>query len=395
MLLLLACSAPSGKPPAVDSGETAETGAPDSDTDAPDSTETGETAETGDTAGPCDAQPDPDRDVSRDALLARLEAQGCLADADEDLLVAEVDSFFATETVWCDAVWRISSGDGHWFTGEAERVREHASVPDVTRGPDGAHWLVANDLTPGRFAEVLREDPARFWRQGFVGVGGLGLWREGESGFEEEALDLALPSPKIVVDPDLSWDGSRGRLATFAAVWPTMDGFDPGTADLPHQFYRAESADLATWEPPEVVVEHGIGDGGMDPTILDVEGGEILFIGSNELPMMGWSAPGGLYPEVGTLADVLTEVIVGSPDGIADPDGGYRLYVWDPMAEQVGLLTSPDGVTWTPEGLVVDPALGVTTNPSILHDSDGTWWLYFTQKDGACVDSVEGHDSGG
>ena len=388
MLLLLGCAGPgnsASKP--VDTAETADPG----DTATESASDTHESAPDSDTgtAGPCEGEPDPERDTSLEGLLGRLEAQGCLADADEDLLVAEIDTFFAKETVWCDAVWRVSSADGLWFEGEPERVHEHGSVPDVTVGPDGAHWLVVNDLTPGKFAEVLREDPARFWRQGYIGIGGIGLWREGESGFEEEDLDMSLPVPEIVVDPDLSWDGSRARLATFAAVWPSMDGFDPGAADLPHTFYRAEGESLTAFDPPVAVVEHGIGDGGMDPTILDVEGGEILFIGSNKLPLLGWSAPGGVYPELGTPADIEGGMLVGAPDAAVDDDG-YRLYVWDPAVDQVGLLTSTDGSDWTPVGLVVDPAIGVTQNPSVVRDPDGTWWLYYAQKDAACVEAVEG-----
>ena len=96
-----------------------------------------------------------------------------------------------------------------------------------------------------------------------------------------------------------------------------------------------------------------------------------------------------MYPELGTPADIEGGMLVGAPDAAVDDDG-YRLYVWDPAVDQVGLLTSTDGSDWTPVGLVVDPAIGVTQNPSVVRDPDGTWWLYYAQKDAACVEAVEG-----
>ncbi len=371
MLILLACAAPS---PADTAPEAATDTDTDTDTDI-------------DTDSPCDdTVATTGRPTEFGALIARLEEQGCLDDPDEDALVAYIDDFYAAEDIWCDAVWRLTSTDGVTFTGTPELVREHASVPDV-RIEGGDHILVFNELTPGIFAQTLRDDPARFWRQGLIGVGGLGIARDSGEGFMDEAIDLHLPELRLLIDPDLS-AGPLPRLVNFQIDADTLDGttWDPALSTPPHSFYRATSTSVSEFPAPTLVAQSGTGSGGFDPTVLDLPDGEILYVGAFDAPLLGWTAPGGVYPAVGTLPDVVTELGAAAPDVVVDPAGGYRLYAYDPRSGNVYLATSDDGQTWAPVGPITDASVGPVSNPSVARDETGVWWLYYTQRLDSCLE---------
>lgn len=373
-----------------------DTGAPD-DTAGPDDTDTA--ADTGahdDTAGPddtadptdaCGGLPDPGRPMDLRALLVRLEAQGCLPAEDRSALGAFVDAFFEAERVWCDAVWRVPSDDGFRFDGTPELVRAHASVPDVAIDPAGAHHVLFNDLQPGLFAALLADSPGTFWERGLAGIGGLGLVVDAGEGFREAPLDLALAGLALVVDPDVAVlpDGAW-RVATFQVPVTELDGstWDPFRSPRPHDFHRAVGPGLTSLPTAPLVLASEAGAlGGADPTVLDVPGGEILFVGDVAAPIVGWSAPHGRYGAPDAAPDVVTDLRGLAPDAIPDPGGGYRLY-YKPVADlELRVATSADGRAWADRG-VVSQELGEVSNPSIAVDPDGRWWLYYNQRDPDC-----------
>ena len=136
-------------------------------------------------------------------MMGRLSTQRCLVDEDIDAVAGWMESFEAVG-ITCDMVMRTHSPDGISSWSTPERVREHASVPDVFITGTGDHVLLYNDVTPGLLEETLRADPARLWRQGLLGLGGMGMAIDEGAGFVEvDTLDLHLPTPSLVVDPDL------------------------------------------------------------------------------------------------------------------------------------------------------------------------------------------------
>lgn len=178
-----------------------------------DSAHTGETAE-----NTCSEPAAPERDLSFTAILDRLGTQECLAEEDIVLVEAVLAAGYERGTLHCDAVYRLSSVDGLTFSGTPERVLSHASVPDVVVTDTGEHVLVYNDVTPYKLTEILRTDPARLWRQGLLGYGGVGMstgLATGPDFTEVLDLDLHLPLPQEAVDPDL---GRRGD-GTWRLAW--------------------------------------------------------------------------------------------------------------------------------------------------------------------------------
>jgi hypothetical protein len=385
---------PEGAPP---DAEIEDTSVPD--TAGPDDTgatveDTGP-ADTGSTSeiAPCEGPDDPERPMGFRDLLARLEVDGCLSDADQAAAVAFVDGFFDTQDVWCDAVYRLSSTDGLFFTGTPELVREHASVADVAVTAEGAHVLVYNDLRPGLFAETLRDDPARFWRQGLIGVGGVGMSIDRGEGFTEAGVDLHLPGLALVVDPDLSVRPAGDyRLVTFRVPAAELDGeqWDPLQTAPPHDYYRAVSPVFGMFFPAAHVLAATTGyAGGADPTVLDVEGGEVLFLGDSTRPLVGWTAPNGQYGVPETPPDVYAPIPASAPNAVVAPDGSYRLYYVDNRSAGMEVATSEDGRTWTPLGLATN--VPDVHSPSVVVGAHGTWWLYFGRREETCMLAI--HDA--
>ncbi|MDP2313189.1 MAG: hypothetical protein Q8P41_09815 [Pseudomonadota bacterium] len=371
--------------PDTDSGDTnTDSGDTDSGDTDPDTAPPDDTAETSD---PCDEPDDPERAMGWPDLLDRLQVEGCLSTADQDAAIAFVDTFYAEQDVWCDAAYRLSSPDGLSFSGTPELVREHASVSDVTIAADGAHVLVYNDLTPGLFAATVRGDPARFWREGLVGVGGLGLSTDSGAGFVEVPLDLHLPRLALVVDPDIALRPAGDyRIVTFAIAYEELDGvqWDPLAMGKPHDIYRAVSSDFRSFPAPVHVLASEIGQrGGSDPTVLDLPDGEILFLGDFTELLLGWYAPKGNYPAFGSMPDVLGGLPVSGPKAVDDPDGPYRLYYVHQANGSTWLATGEDGRAWTDVGLASD--LPDVHSPSVARDPGGTWWMYFNRREPGCM----------
>jgi len=324
------------------------------------------------------------------AVLARLESDRCLHADDLSRIDGFMEQYHRRTTLHCDRVWRRSSGDGLWFPGPGEAVLDAASVADVAIDAQGRHLVVANDLTPGRLAAVARDDPARFWRQGLVGYGGLALWSSDGGPFTEVALDLRLPHLMEAVDPDLAWTPEGLRMAWFGVAVPDMnpqmDG--PLASAMPHRFYRAvASPGSFSFEPPQVAVASRAGStGGADPTILDLpDGEELLLVGPLDHTVMGWRSVDGERWDADASPSLDTRVPGATPDAAVAPDGGLRLYhMVNGQPGLFGLSESADGETWSlPVQIVMRDAAAF--NISVAVDPSGTWWAYYNVTDEACL----------
>jgi hypothetical protein len=319
----------------------------------------------------------PPSDAPTDALLGVLESQGGLAPADIDRLLEWIDVTYDPSRT--HRVVRLRSVDGYWF-GDPEPVRDAASVPGAMVDPDGTHWVVYNDKDLSALGAILRDDPRAVWRRGLVGVGGLGLLRRpaGGSAWEEVPVDLRLPRPAVVVDPDIGLDADGNvRLAWFGTPFDATDDplGDPYAFALPHRFWVGRGPDVARLEAPVLAVASREGrSGGVDPFVQDVPGGEVLWVGMPETPMPGWTRPDGEVWDPDAAPDVRANVAWSAPHMLRDDSGGWRGYGHGGDLGGVWMRTSPDGVTWTAAQAVTD--VDGLSSPAVVRDPDGTWWLY-------------------
>lgn len=380
-----------GANPVVEAGhtETADT-APVEDSSPPE--ETGE-ADTHDTSwdtgvepSPCDV-PDPARPMGFADLMARLESQRCLADEDIDALAVWMEDFEGAN-LHCDVVVRASSADGLGNWSRPEPVLEQASVPDIYIGPDNVHVLTYNDVTRGRLVATVRDDPERLFRQGLLGLGGMGMMVDAGAGFEErQDLDLRLPVLQQVVDPELTRDIDGVLHLTWFGVVPSSmeDGvWDPVESVGAHNFFRNRAPALDAWEAPQLLVSSSLGGGRLaDPTLLDLgDGAEVLFLSNPGREITGWSSLDGVQWDPSAEPDRAMLVAALTPDAVVDPAGGYRMYFHN-MDDSFHVAMSADGVAWAPSVEVFRGAN--TTGLSVAVDPEGLWWMYYTVRDPACV----------
>ncbi len=340
----------------------------------------------------CSGEADPGRDVAFLAILARLDAQRCLQEADILLVEAHMADEYVHASLYCDAVYRVSSPDGLVFAGEPERVLNHASVPDVVITDSGEHVLVYNDVTPFRLVELLRTDPARLWRQGMLGYGGVGMSVTTPGAAATEVLDLDLQFGELqeAVDADLG----RKADGTWHVAWlgvrvdDMIDGRGPLFSRMPHHFFRSHSEDLRNFSTPVVAVASNEGStGGVDPTIVDlVDGGEILFVSPLDRYAMGWSSPDGAQWAPEAAPDVVTTVPGATADALT-VNGAYRMhYMQNGEFGHFRYSTSNDGRTWQEGGTLLRTTDGFNT--SVARAPDGTWWLYYNRNEAGCLDGA-------
>lgn len=370
LLLLLAC---------------VETKAPSDDDSA--STDSTPSDDSGDTApAPCD-EPDPGGAKDFWALAGRLDAQHCLSPSDQEAMSHEMDRFHEEARVWCDQVYRLRSVDGLAFTGEPELVRTHASVADVMITPEGTHVVVYNDLAPTLLMDTLVQDPERFWRQGLLGLGGIGMIVDEGSGFVDAAFDAHLASLQEVIDPDLSVlaDG------TFRFVWFAVpvgnlsrDDWDPLVSHKPHAFFRTTSPDLASFPTAPPIVSSSEGEyGEADPSVVSLSnGGEVLYAGAWDGTAKGWISADGETWDDGAAPDIDSQLPAAAPDVVHDGVGGYRMYFVNTETAREDVATSVDGQRWTLLGPVMD--VPDANGGAVAQAPDGTWWIYFNLPDKEC-----------
>lgn len=322
-------------------------------------------------------------------LFARLDQNGSLSDSEIDAVGRFMDQYHRQTTLHCDEIWRRRSSDGLKFTGPGERVLQGASVADVVVGADGIHTMVYNDTRPGRLMELLRTEPTRFWKQGLLGFGGIGLSRLEAGGIRELDLNLNLDHIQEAVDPDLGIraDGSW-RLVWFGVEPKQMNAEQHGplASAKPHHFYRTTSLDLGEFPQPQVAVASSEGSsGGSDPTVLDLEGGgEILYVGPLDHTAMGWlSGDGKEWPSTASPS-IDSRVYAATPDVVREPGGAYRMYYMvNGQPGRFGLSKSEDGRLWGPEQLVMEDRDAF--NISVAVDLGGTWWAYYNRTDADCL----------
>lgn len=359
----------------------------------PDTADSGDGGDTDDTAaGACDLPPDPGRGMGFQAIVLRLSAQRCLVEEDIAALAAHVVDF-QTVGPYCDAVMRTRSPDGLGDWSEPELVREHASVPEIFVTDAGAHVLAYNDLSPGLLEATVRDDPERLWRQGLIGIGGMGMSIDEGDGFVEvSTLDLHLDVLQQVVDPDFGQRADGTYRVSYFGITPEEmeDGaWDPLESALPHRFWRHTGAGLADFPGGRVAVESEWNEhGSADPTILDLaDGSEILFVGGPDGNTPGWVSTDGAAWDVGAEPDLTTGFGTTTPDATPDPAGGYRLYFRDNVSGTYHLSTSADGWTWSESARIYTGPPGGGLSATV--DPDGTWWLYFNLQDQECADRAD------
>ena len=322
-------------------------------------------------------------------LFSRLDRRRQLSAEDLGWLEGWLDSYHRQTTLHCDSTWRVSGRDGLRFPGPAEEVLTASSVADLAILPDGRQALVYNDTTPGRLLSVARDDPARFWRQGLVGYGGLGLAIDSGRGFEEVPLDLHLDQLQEAVDPDLGVrpDGTL-RLTWFGVPVDAMNpqAHGPLASRKPHRIYRTVAPTVSDFPTPAVAIASTAGStGGTDPTILDLDdGGELLLMGPLDHTAVGWRSDDGRSWPTDEAPSVDTRLSAATPDAVRDPAGGYRLYFMQNGQPGVFKVAfSRDGVTWTGTREVFRDLDAFNVSAAV--DRDGTWWLVFNRSDAACL----------
>lgn len=389
--LLAACALPAAAPGDIPVGDTAEGAdtAPPTDTASPEDTADTAPIDTStdtDAGDPC-TEPAAGRPMGFADLMARLEAQGCLAAEDIDALELAMEDF-ETVGLHCDEVLRAWSADGLSGWSQPELVQTEASVPDIHISPDNVHILTFNDVSRGRLVDLVRTDPDRLFRQGLLGLGGMGMAQDAGAGFDEVTdLDLRLPTLQLVVDPDLSRDIDGVLHLTWFGVVPSSmeDGvWDPVEAAGPHEFFRNRATELTAWDAPQRLVASTLGDGRLaDPTLLDLgDGAEVLFLSNPGREITGWSSIDGVQWNPDAEPDRAITVAATTPDVVVVPGGGYRMYFHD-NDDTFHVSTSTDGLTW---GTSTEVFRGLNTSGlAVAVDPDGVWWLYYTVRDPACV----------
>ena len=322
-------------------------------------------------------------------LFRRLDEKGALASEEIDAVERFMDSYHRQTTLHCDEIWRRQSPDGLRFGGPGERVLQSASVADVVVGQDGIHTFVYNDTRPGRLVDLLRTDPSRFWAQGLVGFGGIGLSRWEGPGIREVPLNLHLENIQEAVDPDLALlDDGSWRLVWFGVEPGQMNAEQHGplASAKPHRFYRSQSQQLGEFPTPQVAVASREGTtGGSDPTVMDLKGGgEILFVGPLDHTAMGWRSADGIVWPTEEAPSLDSRVNAATPDVVSDPAGGYRMYYMvNGSPGRFGLSRSTDGIQWGQEVIVMED--GDAFNISVAVDPQGVWWAYYNRTDSDCL----------
>lgn len=318
----------------------------------------------------------------------------CLTDADADGLDTAFEDFYAITDLPCHQVWRVPSADGWTFDGQAEAVLDHGSVPDVWIDADGTHWLAVNDVRPFALTEAVQDTPEALVRVGMPGIGALRLLRgSGASpAFEDvDGVDLALPEPLLVADPDIrrDADGNWDLVWLQTRTSDLIDTLDPALAAEPHRVVRSLATGAASFAPPQVVVEPTV-TSIVDPTAAAAPDGSLLVYASQGLfdtiALHGWTWSPGDPPA--TAPDASPTVTGVMPDIAVLDSGEQRLVVMVPEMDPLELFgRSGFDAAWEPAP--APPGIIDVRNPSIGRDPDGTWWLYFNRVDPTCLAELQ------
>ncbi len=325
-------------------------------------------------------------------IFVRLEEDKCLHEQDSQLLQTRMSTYHTQTTLHCDQVYRRSSVDGLKFDGPEELVLQSASVADLVIDGVGRHIIAYNDTHPTRLSTTAQEKPSAFWERGLIGFGGLGLAIDPMNDTPLQFIEpnLHLETPLELVDPDIGITNDGLYRLNFFAVQPTMMNrtqHGPMASAKPHHFYRTVSSSLTEFPTPDIIVSSSEGsNGGADPAMLSLkDGSEILFVGPLDHTTMAWvSSNGNDWPRF-EPPTFNTRQRFATPDAVADPKGGYRLYGMTngrPGEFQVSL--SKDGKQYGKSKVVLRQPNAF--NISVGVDPVGVWWVYYNKTDMACVE---------
>ena len=326
-------------------------------------------------------------------LFRLLNRQGYLDQNHQDM-AARFMAEKQQSPVYCDEVWRVLLSENGARIEEPEMVLPSASVPDVLILDSGAHLLVYNDLRTDIFMDILHNDPQRFWRQGFLGYGGVGFsidHFDGQGFVELTNVDLQFEELQSAVDPDLGkmLDGTI-RLSWFGMTTDVLEnGFvSPMQTQKPHRFYRSEWQEDWTFSTPLMAVASYEGStGGVDPTILTLQdGGEIMFVAPLDFHALGWYSPDGIsWPD---RADVETTVSGATADTLLHNGVHHMYYMKNGFLGDFESQHSQDGFTWDigPFDIFFEEG---AHNITVDIDPENRIWLYYNQLNQDCLDALD------
>lgn len=279
-------------------------------------------------------------------------------------------------------VFRTWSPDGFTIdTTRAERVREHAAVPDAVWGPDGALRVLFVEGDHERGRSVARERSPWMRAHGLVGYGAIDqLVSTGGGPFRvDPEFGIEGLVPGMVVDPTVIPDGNGGWFLYYIGM-PIEALLRPGAWDdgADHPVRRAESKDLVHWREVGVAVSGP----NADPAVW-CDGSWCLMV-STGLDRSVSTDGGRTFTFEGSFG-----VPGFAPDLLELPDGTVRLFY---NAKERGgplrsMLSGDRGRTWAPEPGDRVPAYTLEA-PSFLPDPAGGWQVWFHYwRDGLSGDS--------
>ena len=243
-----------------------------------------------------------------------------------------------------------TSADGlNWQVSE-EIIRDHGSVPEIIRLPDGTLLIYFVDGTADDTRAIRRTTD--------------GSW-------EEATLTISNRPTVKAWDPDavLLPDGSV-RLFYFGS--PKMTG----SMNELHTIYSATSQDGLTFvaDSGERITVNNV----TDPSVVILPDGTwLMALSRGPETLLASSAAGGTFTETGVVVS-----LGGVPELTVLPDNTLRLYV----SGQGGirsLLSTNNGQTWKEEnGVRVNAQQGnVAADPSVIRLEDGSWMMVWKRVD--------------
>ncbi len=235
-------------------------------------------------------------------------------------------------------VYLTTSKDGLTFTEPAELIIEHASVPDVVIGPDGALWVYFVNGEPGQHGIfAARQTKDQIW----------------------EILDCVKIDGVFngnAVDPNITrLDDGRYRLVYFLGNFVDRDVLNPND---PHPIYSAISEDGINFTVENQLIAV---DEVTDPSLLQLPDGSWLLAMTRPSGSLLAASLDGQHFE---LLDVVFEE-PGIPELALLSDGRIALYLG-----QVH-ISNDGGQTWTADRSVQVPGGGA--DPSMTSLPDGSY----------------------
>jgi hypothetical protein len=271
-----------------------------------------------------------------------------------------------------EEIFRAFSPDGYTIDLlDAQRLREHAAVPEAVRAPDGrVHlYFVEGDLDRAR-ALARNGDP---WMRthGILGFGAIDLaiadtprgpFRAGTPFVVHGMVHGMVVDPTVRALPGGGW-----RLYYLGVPVEQLLATDAWADGADHTVYTARSSDLVEWEQEGVAV---VGPNA-DPAVW-CDGDWCLMV-STGLDRSVSTDGGRTFAFEGDFG------VPGFAPAFVDlPDGSVRLFYnsKDRGGPLRSMRSTDRGRTFTPEP--GDRVPGYTLEaPSFLPAEGGGWWVYY------------------